>query len=692
MVTLFTQTGNSSSNAQGLMPTSNTPQTYPLGAETVDGSASNDGRTLTFHFTHQGQTVAIAAAANSPVRAVTVNGGAAQNVVQGQTVQYTQGEVVVKITYGPSFLQVSVETLSGPPQEDRNILLLDSQYDQILPGSWIVITRPPAGTIPSVIFAQVRQTDTVSQTAYGFTNTVTKLTLDRAWLDETDRRLDVVRNTVVYAQSGALTLTDGPVAATASGGSQSPPGGGQTPGGEEQPPVGGDSIPLDKLYDGLKAGRWLVVAGERMDPGVEGVPAAELVQLGGVTQGFAPATLAPDSPPLPGDTLHSTLHLTSPLAYTYRRDTLTIYGNVVAATHGETRAETLGSGDAGQSFQTFVLHQKPLTFLSAPTESGATDTLQVRVNNVLWHEADALSDLGPNDHGYVTQTGDDGQTSVIFGNGVQGARPPSGAENIRAVYRSGIGTPGNLAAGRISQLATRPLGVKGVVNPLPATGGANREDRDQARRNAALAVKALDRLVSVQDYEDFARAYAGIGKAAARLLTAGLRPRVSLTVAGLDDSLLTSDSDLLKNLLKSLRDFGDPDFAVQIIPATRTLLIFAANIVLLPDYEWDAVAAQIRASVAARFGFAVRDLGQGVPKSEAIAALQSVEGVSHVAFTVFDSFPLDPPDTLPQRLAGLAARLGDRDEIAAGSGEVVFFSPDVPDTLLLTEATDAPDA
>ena len=55
----------------------------------------------------------------------------------------------------------------------------------------------------------------------------------------------------------------------------------------------------------------------------------------------------------------------------------------------------------------------------------------------------------------------------------------------------------------------------------PASGGAGKETRDQARKNAPLAVMALDRLVSVQDYEDFARVFAGIGKARAVELSDG---------------------------------------------------------------------------------------------------------------------------------------------------------------------------
>src|SRR5581483_7899568 len=125
-------------------------------------------------------------------------------------------------------------------------------------------------------------------------------------------------------------------------------------------------------------------------------------------------------------------------------------GNVVEATHGETRNEVLGSGDSSKSLQEFTLRQSPLTYLAAPTPAGASSTLQVRVNNILWHETDSLDKLGPTDRDYVTETGDDDKTTITFGNGKQGARPATGAENVTAVYRTGIGQPGNVKANQIS--------------------------------------------------------------------------------------------------------------------------------------------------------------------------------------------------------------------------------------------------
>src|SRR5262249_41949651 len=133
--------------------------------------------------------------------------------------------------------------------------------------------------------------------------------------------------------------------------------------------------------------------------------------------------------------VHTILTLASPLAYKYEANSVSLYGNVVNATHAQTVAEVLADGDASQVFHTFALHHSPLTSRSAPTPGGAQSPLTVRVNEIEWHEADNLAALGPTDRGYITQTDDADQTSVIFGNGEHGALTPTGNVNIKAVYR-----------------------------------------------------------------------------------------------------------------------------------------------------------------------------------------------------------------------------------------------------------------
>lgn len=400
------------------------------------------------------------------------------------------------------------------------------------------------------------------------------------------------------------------------------------------------------------------------------------------------------------ETVHTTIQLAAPLSYKYSATNINIYANVAKATHGQTTGEILGNGDASQAFQSFALHQKPLTYLSAPTAEGSQSTLTVRVNEIAWQEADDLAGLKPTDREFITQTGDSDQTTVVFGNGTEGARLPTGSSNVKATYRYGIGGAGNVDAGQINQLATHPLGLQGVTNPLPASGGADRDTLAQARCNAPLAVKALDRLVSVQDYADFARTYAGIGKASSTLLSDGRRQFVHLTIAGAGDIPIDQTSDLYQNFLLSLQTFGDPFQPVQVCIRKVKLLVIAAGVQLNPAYSWDSVESKIRAAVLALFDFDARELGQPAFLSEAISAIQAVEGVVYADVRTFDAVS---EDTTVEQLSKLASTLKLRPAVRAHlarlnpmadpagdpcsrvrPAELVFLTPDIPDTLILT--------
>jgi predicted phage baseplate assembly protein len=402
-------------------------------------------------------------------------------------------------------------------------------------------------------------------------------------------------------------------------------------------------------------GRWLIISGERSNiPATTGVRASELVMLSRVE--------AVDID-LPGEKPYTRLVFDNTLTYTYKRDTVEIYGNVVEATHGETREEVLGSGDGSKVFQTFTLSKSPLTYTAAPTAAGVDSTLTVRVNEVRWHEADNLAELDSEDRRFITRTDNEGITSVIFGNGEQGKRLPTGVENVKALYRFGIGQVGNVAAEQIKLVAGRPLGVKGVINPLPATGGADREGPNQIRRNAALAVQALDRLVSAPDYEYFARAFAGVEKAYATPLSDGQREFIHLTIAGQSGNLIAESSQLYRSLLRALRRHGDPQQLFLVANRRLKLLFIEANVFIHPDYLWEVVAPQLRTALLDTFSFENRNLGQDALSSEVISTIQAIPGVLYVDLDKFDAVG---EGITPEGLKTLASSLTLRPRIPAG--------------------------
>jgi len=337
----------------------------------------------------------------------------------------------------------------------------------------------------------------------------------------------------------------------------------------------------------------------------------------------------------------TTLQLASPLAYVYDRATVRINANVAAATHGESVQELLGSGDATSPYQSFTLGQPPLTYVSAETPTGSASTLKVYVNDVLWQEAPFFYGRDANEHFYVTQRDDEGRTTIRFGDGINGARLPTGQNNVRAEYRKGTGLGGLVEAAQLSQLLSRPLGLKEVIDPEAAEGAEDPESRDDARRNAPTTVLTLDRAVSLQDYEDFARTFAGVAKAQAVWVWDGRKRGIFLTVAGADGEVLEEDGTVITQLKEALREYGDPFVAFTIKSYRQALFQIHGTVTIHADHVIDAVMAAATADLSEHYSFAARAFGQPVALSEVIAIMQQISGV--VAVDVDKFYRNDEP-------------------------------------------------
>ncbi len=485
------------------------------------------------------------------------------------------------------------------------VLDLDAVYPKIVAGKgWLVLSTPA--------YQEAFRIDAAVESAraeFGLSGKTTQITLGPG--ENHDRFAASVRTAVVYAESERLAFADAPRTDDVSGG----------------------EILLAPAARDLKPGRLLSVTGTSA---ATGETASEVVEI---------KTVATT-----GDTTLVTF--TAALVGTYVRDTVTLNANVARATHGETKsAEILGSGDGSLPFQRFTLKQKPLTFVSAPVAGGAASTLEVRVKNVLWHEAPSFYGAASADRSYVVRRADDGTATILFGDGTAGARLPTGTNNIKAAYRVGLGLAGNVDVGTITTLLSRPLGLKSVTNPIPATGAGDPETLADARTNAPLTVLTLDRIVSVRDFEDFARAFAGIGKAQATLLWNGERQLVHLTVAAADGTAVDPASDLFKNLVAGIDAARHADQPVRVSPHVPLAFTLAARVAVDPDYVAADVFTAVKSALVAAFALATRAFGQGVASGEVLAVMQNVPGVVAVDLDLLDGRdPIKHPN-IPARIA-----------------------------------------
>ena len=337
-----------------------------------------------------------------------------------------------------------------------------------------------------------------------------------------------------------------------------------------------------------------------------------------------------------------------PLRRIYDRATVTVNANTVSATHGETVHEILGSGDATNPALQFTTKQSPLTYVSSTSSMGSQSTLQVWVNNLRWHEVDNFLESGPADRVFVTRTDTKQQVTVQFGDGIEGARAPTAQMNIRAVYRKGIGISGMVQAGQLSQPLDRPQGLKSSTNPDAATGGADPDTAEDARVSAPLHVLTLDRVVSLEDYLNFARAFSGIAKALATWTWFGHARGVFLTLAGSDGATFHEGDPTIVNLVAAIRKSGNPFIPLVVASFQPVLFEIEASIrVDSVNYDPALVIESACKSLADAFSFARRNLGQGVAQSEIIEIIQQTAGVVAVELTAFQRSGDTPQSPLP---------------------------------------------
>ncbi len=337
----------------------------------------------------------------------------------------------------------------------------------------------------------------------------------------------------------------------------------------------------------------------------------------------------------------TTLIFAQALACIYDRSTVTVNANVALATDGQTTNEILGNGDATNPALQFTLKQSPLTYLSSSSSFGVTSTLQIWVNNIQWHEVGNFLASGPSDRVFTTVMNEDGTVTVQFGDGINGARTPTGSMNIRAVYRVGIGLAGMVQTGQLTQPLDRPQGLKSTTNPSPATGGSDPDTAETARTSAPLHVLTLGRVVSIDDYQDYCLVFGGIAKSLATWTWSGDVRGVFLTVAGPAGAAIGEPTT--GYLITALHNIGNPYVPVFVQTYTSVLFDVGANVqVDTNDYDPKLVLAQVWTTLTSAFSFDQRQFGQGVAQSEVIALIQQVPGVIAVEITTFYRADIGP--------------------------------------------------
>lgn len=285
------------------------------------------------------------------------------------------------------------------------------------------------------------------------------------------------------------------------------------------------------------------------------------------------------------------------------------------------------------------------------------DTLQVYVQSgdvyEPWTKVTYLTDFGPADAVYSTEMDENNFVYIKFGDGISGSIP-SNLSGIKAVYRVGGGTIGNISAGTLNSIEYVP-GVTDIgfitsvieagnpVSPLRegvGLGGAEPEDNRSIRTNASRALRSGNRAVSLADYGDLALSVQNVGKANAE---AEVWSSVTLYVApvrGVDDtdkfpgffednSRPTTEWDEIASATEEFfRDKTLIGTSLTISPPSYVQATVGVSFIKSDKYTAEQAADDIRRTIVNNFGYVNQEFGAVITPEQIEVQLNSLQSVS----------------------------------------------------------------
>ena len=332
---------------------------------------------------------------------------------------------------------------------------------------------------------------------------------------------------------------------------------------------------------------------------------------------------------------------TSPLIFETLAQAILPAGDLtvmVPAIQGESDGEIVGNSN-GTPFQTFKLIGVDII------DNTMMVYIDEGVGEVLWTEVDNLLDLNFSDTSYTTQIDGEGLVTLFFGDNAQGKIPLLGA-SIRAQYRRGGGTIGNVGAGTIITLndtifdvMSEPVSLD-VTNPNKASGGEDEETIEHAKRNGPRQLRTLYRAVTPEDFQTLAEQVDGVARAKA--IGTGFRD-VSVYIAPVGGGI---PSIGLKNDVLAYLDQRDiVTTRVTMKDAGYVFVKQAGTVYVLSNYLNDSVEAAVNDAIAAFYDFDNRDFAENVYLSDVYRVIEDVPGVDHVDFTMVSVYPVASYDS-----------------------------------------------
>jgi uncharacterized phage protein gp47/JayE len=296
-------------------------------------------------------------------------------------------------------------------------------------------------------------------------------------------------------------------------------------------------------------------------------------------------------------------------------------------TQGVTVYNELVGTSTGDAYQTF-----PLAHPGVLTNS----TFYVYAGNILYQKVDHLLDYNADDPVFSIYTDGTGITNIQFGDGVSGRVPPNGtAINVTYRYTDTPGSLGNILPNTltvvISDKNNQPVNDIQVTNAAAFSGGADSESTASVRVNAPLALRSLNRAVTLKDYAQLAVHVNGVSKAIA---AASVYTQVTVFIAAAGG--YASGDDLKNSVFNYLSTKVPPNTSLAIKDFTPVYPYLTVTVNVLPQYEPTIVQAQVTEALYTLFSYDNVVFNDIITQGDIYSTCKSIDGVAYVTITGYE--------------------------------------------------------
>ena len=270
------------------------------------------------------------------------------------------------------------------------------------------------------------------------------------------------------------------------------------------------------------------------------------------------------------------------------------------------------------------------------------DSFIIKVNQgwgfETWQRVENFIESNANSKHYVVSLNDNAEATITFGDGVFGAIPKAGSNNIYASYRVGGGDIGNVGANRITQLDTKIALVEGTFNPdLAYEQGQEAETLDEIRVNAPIANRTRFGAITLEDFSDVVMKDFDFVKYA-------ISKRDEEDPDDIHIYVILEDNETLTETIKEniLTIFNENDGGRKVVgadeiiieAATYTSLTLTATLVVDEYHQKETVEDEVEAYLTNYFAKGNYPFGKDLSFSALASEIfQNIDGVKAFKFT-----------------------------------------------------------